>query len=153
MIEGEIECASITQAVEVLEEIKRRMENVPVRRSLEQAAEIVAQRTELNFANSEDPAGNPWAPVQRPMPPPILIQTQLLRRSAIAAARNPRISGNALLIDASVPWYGVKHLIGGVHLAKREWLGFTEAHVDAMAVLACDNAVQFIFTGEGGEIF
>jgi len=145
---GEIECKTLDEAMQVLEEIKRRAENVPLEYSLLQAAEIVEERTVLNFLASQDPAGNRWPEVKRWMPPPILIQTGLLSRSAQAAARNPQISGDTLLIDASEPYYGAFHLTGGVRLPKREWIGFTEDHVDQMAALACDNVVTFLMTGE-----
>jgi phage gpG-like protein len=144
---GETQCDSLEEAVRVLAELKDRAKNVPVEYSLLQAAEIVEERTILNFAQEEDPAGNPWTPVKRKVPPPILFRTGLLSRSAQQAARNPTITGDSLLIDASEPFYGKFHL-GGVNLPKREWLGFTDEHVDRMTALASDNAVAFVLTGE-----
>jgi phage gpG-like protein len=145
---GEIECACLADAIKVLEELKDRATHVPVEWPLLRAAEIVEERTVQNFLASEDPEGTPWAPVKRKMPPPILIQTGLLERSAAEAARNPQIDGDTMMIDARTPFYGAFHMVGGVHLAKREWLGFTEAHVDQMTAIACDSAVEFILTGE-----
>jgi phage gpG-like protein len=145
---GETQCDSLEDAVRVLAELKDRAQNVPVEYSLLQAAEIVEERTVLNFAQEEDPAGNPWMPVKRQMPPPILFRTGLLSRLAQQAARNPQITGDSLLIDASEPYYGKFHLLGGVKLPKREWLGFTDDHVDQMTALASDNAVAFVLTGE-----
>lgn len=145
---GETQYDSLEDAVRVLDELKQRAENVPVEFSLLQAAEIVEERTLLNFLQEEDPAGNPWKPVKRKVPPPILFRTGLLSRSAEQATRNPTISGDSLLIDASEPFYGKFHLLGGVRLPKREWLGFTDEHVDKMTTLASDNAMNFVLTGE-----
>lgn len=144
-----VQVGSLEEAVDVLLDMAARVEDPPVDKSLRQCAEIVEARTIKNFMQSEDPQGIGWKPPKyRKRPPPTLIVTGTLFRSAMAAARKATILGNELLIDATSPFYGEFHLTGTSKMVPRVWLGFTEEHVDEMADIAAVNAAHYIATGE-----
>lgn|SRR3990167_8048808 len=141
LIKQVLKARSIPEAMQMIEDICRRAADPPRGKVLRNSAEYVRIRTLQNWLNQEDPEGNPWKPVKRKMPPPILVQTGLMMTQAAAAGSSPKITNNEMLISAPMPKYNI------FHLESRPWLGVNEKMIDEIAVAATESARGFALTG------
>lgn len=157
MFSTTIECKTLAEAVQALERIVARLRNAPTRPILEMCGRMVHVRTLKNFLDSEAPDGTPWAPVRwRPGWRPgltykPLIRTGLLMTSAAKATASPSFWGDSTIaglnIDASVPWYGERHLTGEGNMPARPWLGVSEPMVDEMNDRSADMMLGWVVVG------
>src|ERR1035438_7964586 len=130
---------SISDAIGIIEGIQRRAVKPPMQKTLRNAAEYVRLRTLANFMNSEDPDGNPWAPLKY-RKGRILVKTGLLFTQAVAAGSSPVISDDSLLISVPEPTYGIFHLTGTRNMPARPWLGLNEKMVEEIGDGAAKSA-------------
>ena len=163
IINETIECATLAEAIEVLERVKARLQSAPLRPMLEMAGRAVHLRTLKNFLDSQAPDGTPWAPVRRPgwqswVQAKPLIKTGALFGGAATATANPNFWGDldsgsqggsvaGLNIDAGQPWYGGFHNTGTAKMVARPWLGVNEEIVEDVTDRSLDMMMGWVMLG------
>lgn len=153
-----IECKTLAEAIEILGEIKRRIENPPIRLILEECQKTIHAATVRGFLDGRTPDGEPWAPVkqragwQRYLVTKPLIKTGLLMGNAAAATAYPAFTvskdSGSMEVDATNPWYGGLHLAATKNRPSRVWLGVSEKQIKAMEDKADDMVMANIIAGD-----
>lgn len=131
-----------------LKDTAKRVATLKLRKPLTSAREKIRDGVAEAFATQTSPAGEPWLPVKRPVPPPALDVTGYMKSSALDSLRVARVTDDGLVAVCADPPYTIFQDEGTAVIPARHFYGVSDEVVSEVADDCADQHAKFILGDE-----